>query len=97
MPNNFQIKISDFTGIFRAIAEKSNIDGNDTLENEEISIFYITKKTVNKEQSIFFFDNKMYDAKGKEFSGEPYIAINDKIKTSNHNVINIDNKSIIYN
>ena len=81
MPNDFSqktvfgINIGDFTGIYRAIAEKANINGGNTLEGREINLFYEAKNTIDKSKSIFQFDGKTYDSEGKLYTGKaPLIA-----------------------
>ncbi|MBR6126301.1 hypothetical protein IKQ21_01310 [bacterium] len=71
MPNDFsqKINIDDFTGIYRAIAEKANINGGSTLEGKEINLFYEAKNSMDKSKSIFQFDGKTYDAKGELYEG----------------------------
>ena len=81
MPKDFSgktflgINIGDFTGIYRAIAEKANINGGNTLEGREINLFYEAKNTIDKSKSIFQFDGKTYDSEGKLYTGKaPLIA-----------------------
>ena len=81
MPRDFSgktflgINIGDFTGIYRAIAEKANKNGGNTLEGREINLFYEAKNTIDKSKSIFQFDGKIYDSEGKPYTGEtPLIA-----------------------
>lgn len=81
MPNDFSqktvfgIKIGDFTGIYRAIADKANVNGGNTLVGKEINLFYEAKNTIDKSKSIFQFDGKTYDSEGKLYTGKaPLIA-----------------------
>ncbi len=76
MPKDFSskkilgINISDFTGIYRAIAEKANINGGNTLEGIEISLFFDAKNTIDKNKSIFTFNGKTYDVDGNLYTGD---------------------------
>lgn len=78
---SFNIK-ETFTGIYKAIAEKANLNGDDKLEgDEEISLFFDTKKTIDrKTNSVFLFEGKMFDKNGKEIQNTPIIAENDAIQ-----------------
>ena len=71
MSKDFSIKISDFTGIFRAMAEKANSNGDEVLDYNETSIFNAIRKTHDKKHNTFIYDDILFDANGKEFS---YIA-----------------------
>ena len=68
MPKDFSINISDFTGIFRAMAEKANENGDEILNRDEISVFNYIRKTHNKRENTFIYDDTVYDANGKEYS-----------------------------
>lgn len=54
------INISDFTGIFLKMAEKANVNGGNTLEDVEISIFDDIKSTYNPKTNTFIFENELY-------------------------------------
>lgn len=64
MPKDYSININDFTGIFRTMAEKANVNGGDTLDNVEISIFSEIEATYNSKSKTFIFDNNYYDENG---------------------------------
>ena len=88
---SFNIK-ETFTGIYKAIAEKANLNGDDKLEgDEEISLFFDTKKTIDrKTNSVFLFEGKMFDKNGKEIQKTPIIAENDAIQVPKVTELNIN-------
>lgn len=67
---NISILIDHFCGIYHAIAEKANINGGQTLEGEEISLFYKAQTTIDKNKSIFIFDGQVYDDRGNLYLPE---------------------------
>jgi len=64
MPKNEPIKINDFTGIYRIMAEKANVNGGDTLDNVEASIFRDMEATYNAKNNTFIFEGDIYDLSG---------------------------------
>lgn len=96
MPKNLSFNIKEtFTGIYRAIAEKANLNGDEKLEGiEEISLFYEAKRTIDpKTNSVFVFDGKLYDKNGKETHETPIIAKNDAIQMPK--VYEIENNNLL--
>lgn len=68
MSKDFSIKISDFTGIFRAMAEKANTNGDEVLDYNETSIFNAIRKTHDKKHNTFIFDDILFNEKGTEYN-----------------------------
>lgn len=68
MSKDFLIKISDFTGIFRAMAEKANDNSDGVLDYEETSVFNMIRKTLDKSRKTFVFNDVVYDASGREYN-----------------------------
>lgn len=64
MSKEFSIKISDFSGIFRTMAEKANLNGDDKLDESEISIFCEINKTYNVKKNTFMFGQEFYNEHG---------------------------------
>ena len=70
MPEEFSIDINDFNEIYRAMADKANLNGDNTLSGEEISIFNEIRKTYNPKKNTFIFDQKFYNESGN--TAEPF-------------------------
>ena len=70
MSDKNSINISDFTGIFRVMAEKANVNGGKTLDDVEISIFRDMESTYNSKNNTFIFEGEMYDLRGNV--AQPY-------------------------
>jgi len=70
MSGKNSINISDFTGIFRIMAEKANVNGGKTLDDVEISIFRDMESTYNSKNNTFIFEGEMYGLNGS--LAQPY-------------------------
>ena len=74
MPEEFSINISDFSGIFRTMAEKANLNGDNKLDESEISIFCEINKTYNIKNNTFMFGNKFYNEQGNSIEPMALLA-----------------------
>ena len=81
MSKDCSININDFTGIFRKIAEKADINEDQTLSGAEISLFNDIKSTHNTKHKTFLFDNKYYDEKGNEINDLCFKDIQNPVST----------------
>ena len=64
MPKDYSINISDFTGIFRAMADKANVNGGNTLDIVEVSIFNEIESTYDDKSKTFLFNKEFYNELG---------------------------------
>ena len=72
MSKNYSINIKDFTGIHKAMAEKANVNGGNTLDNTEISIFNEILSTYNVKDDTFIVENIQYDKNGRAIDTPQY-------------------------
>ena len=87
MPNGFSINISDFDGIYRAMAQKANLNNDNILDHNEISLFNKIRKTYNPNTKTFIFEGKIYEENGQEgFPIKPEEAVSTRVENIYKNI-----------